>query len=60
MCAHHILHELLTALLIGVGLLGTLRRALTYLLANARRANLDRDRRTGRLRAAVLIVEPVK
>jgi len=60
MCAHHILDELVTALLIGVGLLGTLRRGLTYLLANARRANLDRDRRTGRLRAGLLIVEPVK
>jgi hypothetical protein len=51
MCARHILDELVTALLIGVGLLGALRRGLAYLLANARRANPDRDHRTGRLRA---------
>lgn len=57
MCAHHILDDLVTALLVGVGLLGTLRRGLAYLLANARRANGDRDRRTGRLRAGLGLVE---
>ena len=60
MCAHHILDALVAALLIGVGLLGALRRGLAYLLANARRANPDRDRRTGRLRAGLAIVEPAK
>jgi len=60
MCAHHILDELVTALLIGVGLLATLRRGLAYLLANARRANLDRDSRTGRLRAGLTVVEAAK
>jgi len=57
MCAHHILDALVAALLLGVGLRGTLRRGLAYLLANARRANPDRDHRTGRLRAGLGLVE---
>ena len=60
MCAHHILDDLVTALLVGVGLLGHLRRGLTYLLENARRANVPRDQRTGRLRAGLTIVPAVK
>jgi hypothetical protein len=60
MCARHILEALVTALLVGIGLLGALRRGLAYLLANARRANLDRDRRTGRLRAGLGLVEAAK
>lgn len=60
MCAHHILDELVTALLRGVGLLAPLRRGLAYLLANARRANVPRERRTGRLRAGLAIVPAVK
>jgi hypothetical protein len=60
MCAHHILDDLVTALLVGVGLLGHLRRGLTYLLANARRANVPRDQRTGRLRTGLTIVPAVK
>jgi hypothetical protein len=55
MCAHHILDDLVAALLVGVGVLATLRRGLTYLLANARRSNLDRDRRPGRLRTGLLV-----
>jgi len=58
MCAHHILHALVTALRLGVGLLGALRRGLAYLLANARRAHPDRDRRTGRLRAGLIMAAP--
>lgn len=58
MCAHRILEQLVTALLIGVGLLRALRRGLVYLLENARRANIQRDRRTGRLRAGLAIVQP--
>jgi hypothetical protein len=53
MGAHHVLDPLVTALLPGVGLRRTLRRGLTFLLANARRANLSRDRRTGRLRTGL-------
>jgi hypothetical protein len=60
MCAHHILDALVAALLLGVGLRGTLRRGLAYLLANARRANPDRDRRTGRLRAGLGLAEAAK
>ena len=58
MCARHILDDLVTALLRGGGLLGALRRGLAYLLGNARRAHPDRDRRTGRLRAGLTLVEP--
>ncbi|MDA1095598.1 MAG: IS4 family transposase [Acidobacteria bacterium] len=57
MCAHHILDDLVTALRLGVGLLGALRRGLAYLLANARRAHPDRDCRSGRLRAGLALVE---
>ena len=57
MCAHHILDALVAALLLGVGLCATLRRGLAYLLANARRANPARDRRTGRLRAGLGLAE---
>ena len=53
MCAHHILDALVAALLLGVGLRHTLGRGLAYLLANARRAHPDRDRRTGRLRTGL-------
>ena len=59
MCAHHILDDLVTALLVGVGLLGPLRRGLAYLLDNARRANVPRERRTGRLRAGLTIMPAV-
>ena len=56
MCAPYLLHELVTALLLGAGLLVALRRALTYLLANARRANPKRDRRSGRLRTGLAVI----
>lgn len=58
MCARHILDAVVTALRLGVGLLGALRRGLAYLLANARRAHPERDRRSGRLRAGLALVEP--
>jgi hypothetical protein len=56
MCAHHILKELVSALLRGVGLLVALRRGLAYLLANARRANVPREYRTGCLRPGLATV----
>ena len=56
MCAHYILGDLVTALRDGVGLLGSLRRGLAYLLANAQRAHPVRDRSTGRLRAGLALV----
>ena len=57
MCAHHILDELVAALLLGIGLRATLRRGLTYLLANARRSDPDRDQRIGRLRTGLLVAK---
>ena len=45
--------SLVAAVLLGAGLRGTLRRGLTFLLANARRANPERDRRIGRLRTGL-------
>ncbi len=60
MCAHHMLEALVTALLVGIGLLGALRRGLAYLLANARRPNVERDHRTGRLRAGLALMEAAK
>ena len=60
MCARHVFDTLVTALLIGRALLAALRKALTYLLANARRAHPKRDRGSGRLRAGLLVVKPAK
>ena len=57
MCAHHILHALVAALLMGAGLLAALRRGLAYLLANAPRANTARERRIGRLRSGLVTVQ---
>jgi len=57
MCAHHILGAPVTAVLLGVSRGGTLQRGLTLLLANARRANRDRDGRIGRLPAGLGLVE---
>jgi hypothetical protein len=48
--------DLVTGLLLDTGLLGALRHGLAYLLGNARRANVPRDRQTGRLRAGLAIV----
>lgn len=56
MCARHLLDDLVAALLNGCSLLEPLRRGLDYLLANARRAHPNRDRRTGRLRAGLVLV----
>lgn len=60
MCAHHMLEALVTALRIGIGLLGALRRRLACLLANARRPTVEWDRRTGRLRAGLALLDATK
>jgi Transposase DDE domain len=57
MCAHHILDDLVAALLLGAGLLRALRRSLLYLLNNAQRSNPNRDSRKGRLRVGLLITQ---
>jgi hypothetical protein len=44
MCALHVIGDLLEALVASAGLLAAFRRALEYLLDNARRENPKRDR----------------
>ena len=53
MCAHHVLDDVVTAALADVKLRPAFRRCLAFLLANVRRSNLDRDARSGRLRAGL-------
>ncbi len=54
MCSRHILDDIVAALLAGAGLAIALERGLDYLVANARRADQARERRTGRLRTGLL------
>lgn len=56
MCVAHVLNDVVAALLDGISVLPPLRRGLDFLLANARRAHPDRDRRTGRLRTGLVLV----
>ena len=56
MCARHIVDDLFAALLACEGFAKALRRGIEFLLANARRANPKRDRKTGRLRARLNVV----
>lgn len=56
MCAGHIIDELVTALLAGISIAAVFRDGLAFLLANARRSNPKRDRKTGRLRSGLLVV----
>jgi hypothetical protein len=56
MCSGHVIDELAAALLAAVSIAAAFRDGLAYLVANARRADPDRDRRTGRLRAGLFTV----
>lgn len=56
MCSGHIIDELVAALLACVSIAAAFRDGMSFLLANARRASPDRDRRTGRLRAGLITV----
>jgi hypothetical protein len=56
MCAGHIIDELVAALLGCVSVAAVFRDGITFLLANARRANLKRDRKKGRLRSGLVVV----
>lgn len=56
MCAGHIIDALCAALLVCAGFAAVLRSGIAYLIANARRANPARDRKTGRLRAGLFVV----
>ena len=56
MCAGHIMDELVAALLASVSIAVAVRDGLACSLANARRWNPKRDRKTGRLRRGLLVV----
>ena len=56
MCSSHIIDELASTLLASVSIATAFREGMTYLLANARRSNPTRDRRTGRLRTGLLTI----
>ena len=56
MCAGHIIDEIVSALLASATIAAALRDGLAFLLANARRSNPKRDRKTGRLRSGLVVV----
>ena len=56
MCADHIIDDIVAALLACVSIAAVFRDGVAFLLANARRSNPKRDRKTGRLRAGLLTV----
>ncbi len=56
MCSGHIIDELAAALLACVSIAVAFRDGLAFLVANARRSNPARDRKTGRLRTGLLTV----
>jgi hypothetical protein len=56
MCAGHIIDEIVTALLACVSIAKAFRDGIALLLANARRSHPRRDRKTGRLRARLVVV----
>jgi hypothetical protein len=56
MCAGHIIDEIATALLACVAITQAFCDGMAFLLANARRSNPKRDRKTGRLRSGLIVV----
>ena len=56
MCSGHIIDELAGALLACVSIAVAFSDGVAFLLANARRSNPKRDRKTGRLRAGLRVV----
>jgi hypothetical protein len=56
MCAGHIIDDIATALLACVSIASAFLDGMSFLLANARRSNPKRDRRSGRLRTALVTV----
>ena len=55
-CSAHIIEELAATLLACVSIASAFRDAMAFLLANARRSNPVRDRKTGRLRTGLRVV----
>jgi len=56
MCAGHIIDDIVTALFACLSIASAFREGIAFLLANARRSNPRRDRRTGRLRGGLVVV----
>lgn len=56
MCSGHIIDELAITLLACISIASAFRDGMAYLLANARRSNSARDRKTGRLRTGLITV----
>jgi hypothetical protein len=56
MCAGHIIDAIVLALLACSSIASAFRDGMAFLLANARRANPKRDRKTGRLRSGLIVV----
>jgi len=56
MCAEHIIDDIVTALLTCTSIASAFSDGMTFLLANARRSNPKRDRKSGRLRTALVTV----
>jgi len=56
MCAGHFIDELVLALLASISIAAAFRAGMTFLLANARRSNLRRERKIGRLRPGLVLV----
>ena len=56
MCSGHIVEEIAAALLACLSIAAAFCDGMTFLLANACRSNPERDRKTGRLRAGLLVV----
>ena len=56
MCAGHIIDELVAAFIACASVAAAFRDGMAFLIANGRRANPKRDRKTGRLRAGLRTV----
>jgi hypothetical protein len=56
MCAGHTIDAIVLALLACSSIASAFRDGMAFLLANARRANPKRDRKTGRLRSGLIVV----
>ena len=56
MCSGHIIDEIAAALVACLSIASAFRDGMDFLLANARRSNPKRDRKSGRLRAELRVV----
>ena len=56
MCVGHIIDDIVLSLLASTGIATVFRAGMAFLLANARRSNPRRDRKSGRLRAGLVVV----